>query len=59
MTYTFAGKNTGTVTLHNANWKAGYLANASENLKIAAEWFPLEEEAWQMSRAGLKAKNRK
>lgn len=39
--------------------KAGYLANASENLKIAAEWFPREEEAWQMSRAGLKAKNRK
>jgi metal-responsive CopG/Arc/MetJ family transcriptional regulator len=39
--------------------KAGYLANASENLKIAAEWFPLEEEAWQMSGAGLKAKNRK
>ena len=39
--------------------KAGYLANASENLKIAAEWFPLEEEAWQMSRTGLKAKNRK
>jgi len=25
--------------------KAGYLANADENLKIAAEWFPLEEEA--------------
>jgi hypothetical protein len=25
--------------------KAGYLANACENLKIAAEWFPLEEEA--------------
>ena len=39
--------------------KAGYLANASENLKIAAEWFPLEEEAWQTSRAGQKAKNKK
>ena len=25
--------------------KAGYLANAGENLKIAAEWFPLDEEA--------------
>ena len=25
--------------------KAGYLANAGENLKLAAEWFPLEEEA--------------
>jgi len=27
--------------------KAGYLANAEESLEIAAEWFPLEEEAWQ------------
>ena len=26
--------------------KAGYLANAEENLKIAAKWFPLEEEVW-------------
>ena len=34
--------------------KAGYLANADENLKIAAEWFPLEKEAWQTSRAGLR-----
>jgi hypothetical protein len=25
--------------------KAGYLANAGENLNIAAVWFPLEEEA--------------
>ena len=39
--------------------KAGYLANADESLKIAAEWFPLEEEAWQTSRAGQKAKNKK
>jgi metal-responsive CopG/Arc/MetJ family transcriptional regulator len=39
--------------------KAGYLANADENLKIAAEWFPLEEEAWQTSRAGQRAKNKK
>ncbi len=27
--------------------KAGYQANAEENLKIALEWFPLEEEAWK------------
>ena len=39
--------------------KAGYLANAGENLRIAAEWFPIEEEAWQTSRAGRTAKNKK
>jgi metal-responsive CopG/Arc/MetJ family transcriptional regulator len=39
--------------------QAGYLANADENLRIAAEWFPLEEEAWQTPRAGQKAKNKK
>jgi CopG family transcriptional regulator/antitoxin EndoAI len=39
--------------------KAGYLANADENLKIAAEWFPLEEQAWQKSRPGQKAKSKK
>jgi CopG family transcriptional regulator / antitoxin EndoAI len=39
--------------------KAGYLANADENLRIAAEWFPVEEEAWQTSRAGRTAKNKK
>ena len=39
--------------------KAGYLANADENLRIAAEWFPLEEEAWQKSRAGQRVKNKK
>ncbi len=38
--------------------KAGYLANADENLKIAAEWFPLEEQAWQKSRSGQKAKSK-
>ena len=27
--------------------KAGYKANAERNLEIAAEWFPLEEEAWR------------
>ncbi len=39
--------------------KAGYLANSDENLRIAAEWFPLEEEAWQNSQPGRKAKNKK
>ena len=31
--------------------KSGYRANAGENLKIALEWFPLEEEASRRSRA--------
>lgn len=39
--------------------KAGYQANADENLRIAAEWFPLEEEAWQKSKPGPKAKSKK
>ncbi len=39
--------------------KAGYMANADENLKIAAEWFPLEEQAWQKSRTSQKAKSKK
>jgi metal-responsive CopG/Arc/MetJ family transcriptional regulator len=39
--------------------RAGYLANADENLRIAAEWFPVEEEAWQTSRTGQRAKNKK
>ncbi len=39
--------------------KAGYLANADENLRIAAEWFPLEEQAWQKSRPGQRAKKEK
>jgi CopG family transcriptional regulator/antitoxin EndoAI len=30
--------------------KAGYQANAERNLKIAAEWFPLEEEAWRKTK---------
>ena len=34
--------------------KAGYLANADESLRIAVEWFPLEEDAWQKSRATSK-----
>ncbi|MGP0072765.1 MAG: hypothetical protein ACLPWF_12635 [Bryobacteraceae bacterium] len=39
--------------------KTGYLANADENLRIAAEWFPLEEQAWQKPQAGKRAKTRK
>jgi metal-responsive CopG/Arc/MetJ family transcriptional regulator len=31
--------------------KAGYEANAEESLKIALEWFPLEEEAWEKATA--------
>ena len=27
--------------------KSGYQANATESMKIAAEYFPLEEQAWQ------------
>lgn len=27
--------------------KAGYRANAERDLAMTAEWFPLEEEAWQ------------
>ena len=34
--------------------KAGYQANAQESLKIALEWFPLEEEAWQETHAKAK-----
>jgi CopG family transcriptional regulator / antitoxin EndoAI len=30
--------------------KEGYLASAKENLKLAEEWFPLEEEAWQIAK---------
>jgi hypothetical protein len=32
--------------------KAGYRANAERDLTIAAEWFPLEEEAWRMFESG-------
>ena len=32
--------------------KTGYRANAERDLAIAAEWFPLEEEAWCMFEAG-------
>jgi metal-responsive CopG/Arc/MetJ family transcriptional regulator len=37
-----------------ARIKAGYLANADENLRMAAEWFPLEEEAWPSSTSRVK-----
>ena len=31
--------------------KAGYQANTDRDLAMAAEWFPLEEEAWRTSEA--------
>ena len=44
--------------------KAGYRANAERDLEIAAEWFPLEEEAWEISaktaaQAGKRGRRRK
>ena len=36
--------------------KAGYLANAERDLAMAAEWFPLEEEAWRTFEASGKPK---
>jgi metal-responsive CopG/Arc/MetJ family transcriptional regulator len=36
--------------------KAAYLANAEENARIAAEWFPLDEEAWEKGGAGRQRK---
>ena len=39
--------------------KAGYMANAEESLNIAAEWFPLEEEAWRASGATTQPKRKK
>ena len=35
---------------------AGYGANAERDLAIAAEWFPLEEEAWRTFEASRKQK---
>jgi len=29
--------------------RAGYQANGDESLEMAAEWFPVEEEAWRKS----------
>ena len=37
--------------------EAGYRANAQQDLEIAAEWFPLDEEAWETSEAVPKSKN--
>jgi CopG family transcriptional regulator/antitoxin EndoAI len=39
--------------------RAGYLANADEDLKIAAEWFPLEEEAWQKHQPRKRVKSKR
>ena len=39
--------------------RTGYKFNADESLKIAAEWFPLEEEAWQKSGSHKRAKAKK
>jgi hypothetical protein len=39
--------------------KAGYEANAKENLEIALDWFPADEEAWQASPQGSKLRNSK
>ena len=36
--------------------KAGYQANAEDSVKIALEWFPLEEEACQRSHTNRKGK---
>jgi CopG family transcriptional regulator/antitoxin EndoAI len=36
-----------------AQLKAGALANASRDMSIAEEWFPLEEEVWQRQQKPL------
>ena len=36
--------------------RAGYQANAERDLAMAAEWFPVEEEAWQTFENSRKAK---
>jgi len=36
--------------------KAGYQANTERDLAMAAEWFPLEEEAWQTSEISRSSK---
>jgi len=36
--------------------KDGYRANAQRDLEIAAEWFPLEEEAWNKFEASQRPK---
>jgi len=39
-----------------ARLKAEALANAERDLAIAAEWFPLEEEAWQRLEGSSRAR---
>jgi CopG family transcriptional regulator/antitoxin EndoAI len=39
--------------------KLGYQANADESLRIAAEWFPLEEEASQQRRGDRRGRSSK
>jgi CopG family transcriptional regulator / antitoxin EndoAI len=39
-----------------AQLAAGYRANAERDLLMAAEWFPLEEEAWELSETSRKTK---
>jgi len=39
-----------------ARLKAGYQATAGESLRMALEWFPIEEEAWQESHGTSKGK---
>ena len=36
--------------------RAGYQATAQRDVEIAQEWFPLEEEAWQLTVPRTKAK---
>jgi CopG family transcriptional regulator/antitoxin EndoAI len=36
--------------------KAGYRENTEQDLAIAAEWFPLEEEAWETIAGSRKSK---
>jgi CopG family transcriptional regulator / antitoxin EndoAI len=43
----------------NEQLKLGYQANADESLRIAAEWFPLEEEASQQRRGGHRGRSSK
>jgi len=36
--------------------KAGYLANAERDLKLAEEWFSVDEKAWQHAKPAKSAK---
>ena len=37
--------------------RAGYQASADQDLALAAEWFPLEEEAWTRLESSRRLKN--